>query len=216
MIFVYLQRTVHYIIYWLFCRIYIVFYAKYPIEDKNSIKSEERWFGVHTMKKLYRSRAVKLIPVAVIALLLVVGAVAFTSQLNSAHAQHATVKRRSVVGGCSSVDTISNGTVNAALAQCGTNGDYFKATVVDSNMTPPDPGSTINTSGNTSIKAWLQNNPGVAYANQCNYFACSTSLFSARVGDIVCYQASGGSIRTDVECYTVASKSNTTPVLKLK
>ena len=165
------------------------------------------------IRKIYRSRTIQGIGLLGVTLLLIAAVVSFTHQETAVHAQApakpATIdgqmpsKSHSEARGCSSVDGITSGDVDAALSQCGATGETFKATVIDWNAT------------STSIKAGIQGQ-GMPYTNQCNTIACSTPRFSANAGDVICYQASGGTTQTDVECYKVPADSNgsTTPVLK--
>jgi hypothetical protein len=163
--------------------------------------------SVQTMKKIYRSRVLQCILVIGIALLLVAGVVTFTHQLTSAHAQapgqSLATKKHSSTRGCSSVDGISNGDLDAALYQCGDTGSMFKATVVNWGA------------ASTTIKAGFQNQ-AMSYTGVCNHFACSTPQFAAKAGDVICYQAFAGSTQTDVECYTVPSDSSSSSPSLLK
>jgi len=162
------------------------------------------------LRQIYRSRTARWIGVIGIALLLLAGVAAFAYQGSAAHAQVpdqqlATHAHASTTRGCSSVDSISNGDLDVALAQCGDTGSMFKATVINWGAS------------STAIKAGLQGH-GMPYTNNCKNFACSTPQFPANAGDTICYQGFAGTTQTDVECYTVPENSNgsTTPIFKFQ
>lgn len=163
--------------------------------------------SVQTMKNISRPRLFQGMLAAAVALLLVAGVVTFTHQLTSAHAQaparSIAAKKHSSTRGCSAVDSVSSGDIDEALAQCGDTGSMFKATVIDWGA---------NT---TTIKAGFQNK-GMPYTNQCHHFACSTSQFAARPGDVVCYQATADNVQADLECYTIPSSSSSSSPTSLK
>lgn len=152
------------------------------------------------VRHIYRSRLLRYIGVIGVALLLIACAMVFTHRDGPVHAQQpeqqaATHMSSSSTRGCSSIDSVSSGNINAILAQCGEAGTDFRASVVAWGAS------------STTIKAWRPGR-GAPYMNRCPNFACSTAEFSANVGDTICYQASADNVQTGVKCYKIPADSN--------
>ena len=158
---------------------------------------------VHIVRHIYRSRLLQCIGVIAVALLLIACATAFVHQGGPAHAQQPGQQAVSPVHssstrGCSSVDGVNSGNINAALAQCGEAGTDFKASVIAWGAK------------STVIKAGLQGR-GMPYMNRCSNFACSTPEFPANAGDTICYQASADNVETG-KCYKIPTDSTSSTI----